>query len=253
MNDIPDSATATQLHDALTDLADAMPASVALLDHVHDQIRRHQRRRRVARSSGAVLVAAAAVGGLVVLRAPSHQVTVAPASVPSPPALPSCAAVLASLPSTTVPAKAPPSVDPDAKAAGAAATGPGTPTAVDKAKAARAAADAAANDATATTMGGAAKEPPVGKAVESPPSGPGDHTKGLGTVAGTPTATSVSIAVTDGPDAGKTLTFTRDAATQYLAGDTPCAPEPLAAGQKIGYAATYNADGSLTLDYLLIQ
>ncbi len=249
MNDSPDSATGTQLREALTDLAASMPTSVALLEHVHDEVGRRRRRRRVARSTGAAVVAVAAIGGLVVLRAPDQEVAVVPASPPTSAALPSCAAVLASASGTASPTKRPDSGVPvDAAAAAKAATAPG---ALDEAKAAALAADPAVGDSAATTSTGAGA---AAKPAPSPPA-PGDHTKGLGVITGTPTATELAIMVTDERQAptGTTLTFARSPATVYRVGDTPCDPEPLAAGQTVAYVATYGTDGALALDVLLIQ
>ena len=62
----------------------------------------------------------------------------------------------------------------------------------------------------------------------------------------------MTVAVHDGVAAGATLSLTLSPATQYLADDRPCTPEPLTTGQEVGFAATYGPDGSLALDVVVI-
>ena len=217
--------TATRVHDALTDLASSMPDHVLSFAHVEKAVRRERRRRRVARTGTAVVVvAAAAVGGLILMRAPTPEGGVPPLSGPGASALPSCRAVAAA-------AAATPPIKPTAPPTDLASAGedPAARLAAQRAKAAEVAAAAGASGSSA-------------------PSPSTDHVKGIGVIVGTPTASSVTVAVHDGVAAGATLTLTLSAATQYLADDRPCTPEPLSTGQEVGFAATYGPDGTLSVD-----
>jgi len=216
--------TATHVRDALTDLASSMPDHVLSFAHVEKAVRRQRRRRRVARTGTAVVVvAAAAVGGLILVRAPTPEGGVPPLSAPAASALPSCRAVAAAAATPPVKATASPT---DPASAG---EDPAAQLAAERAKAAAVAAAASASGSWA-------------------PSPSSDHVKGIGVIVGTPTAGSVTVAVHDGVAAGATLTLALSAATQYLADDRPCTPEPLSTGQEVGFAATYGPDGTLSVD-----
>jgi hypothetical protein len=223
--------TATRVHDALTDLAASMSDHVLPFERVQKAVRRQHRRRRVARTGTAVVVvAAAAVGGLILSRAPAHEGGIPPLSAPSASELPPCRA-LAAAAAARAPVK---TSAPPTDAASAAVEDSEARLAAERAKAAAVAAATGA----------------PGSAAPSPST---DHLKGIGVIVGRPTADSVTVAVHDGVAAGVTLSLTLSPATQYLADDRPCTPEPLTPGQEVGFAATYSPDGSLALDYVVIS
>ena len=154
-----------------------------------------------------------------------------PLSAPSASVLPSCRAVAAAA-AARPPVK---TTAPATERASAAAGDPAGRLAAERAKAA-----AAASATGASTPGSRVPSPST------------DHVKGIGVIVGVPTADRVTIAVHDGIAAGVTLGLTLSEATQYLADDRPCTPEPLSTGQEVGFVATYGPGGSLVLDDVLI-